>query len=652
MIVVVYILIFILIIVDVFIILTYYKESKERKALEVILNSVQNKLAMLIHQLQTHDNELKDIKESTDSNLTKKLKRQDDKLSDVILDVHDIKLKLENAADTKKEYTYNRFMILGEIDKIAKRLSDTEQKMREFDDLFLKEEDRIISIIKNIEFLIEEDLHKMEGRFMELESKINIIMTANNNMSNDQNIVNDRICQSPILGNFSSISDITYEIEKITPVVDTVVKSKVNDQNETVQDVKERNAELDAENNIAIKYTPNSQFEQLSRPFFFPIVKMPPANSIIKYPLQGRKRNKGISEKYFHYKLLSNFKKKIKRNFLLNFDGAKNDYEPDFTFVDDQYGLFLDIEIDEPYSGISRQPMHFEGSYDLDRDSYFNRNGWIVIRIAEEQVVKYPEICCHYIAKVVNSIIPDYSYDDHLAEQLTPIKQWTYEEAIQIARANYRESYLGVEFIHEVVEPISIESESTKPADEIPYNDLVSEIEYRDTAALTVDENALIDQVENLMSRGDYFIATFQYINTEHFVKILALQKERTVNYVKGYDYICNSELLFEISKIKDFNVVDKPFLFSGEHLTAEQFKEQIEMACDNQLYVQINYQKYGGEHSVRTISHFQRVLIRDEENWWYTPDLYVRAYCHLRSEERTFKFERILYMNVLNYSY
>lgn len=65
------------------------------------------------------------------------------------------------------------------------------------------------------------------------------------------------------------------------------------------------------------------------------------------------------------------------------------------------------------------------------------------------------------------------------------------------------------------------------------------------------------------------------------------------------------------------------------------EIKRIIEDAILNNKTITIKYQKYGGEYSERTISNIQT---SDEFG-----EGYIKAYCHLRHEERTFKISRII---------
>jgi hypothetical protein len=398
-----------------------------------------------------------------------------------------------------------------------------------------------------------------------------------------------------------------------------------------------------------IGYQPVLNFQQNTSPKYFPIVKMPPSGSLVKYPSLGRRKAKGISEDGFHRELLAFFKAGIKRNFSLKFEGAKYDYEPDFTFLHQDCNLFVDIEIDEPYSGNSRKPMHFEGSYDIDRDEYFNKNGWVVIRFAEEQVVRHPQACCQYVGRVLNALIPTFNFEEGM--ELPTVKQWTYEEAQQMAKDKYRESYLGVEFEPVIEEAEIEEAEIDTDAGQLnPQENTPAVKSFRDTITYSEQEEEFRAVLSDIQNGAGY--ATIDCDGYRTLIRIDSVKKDRTIWMLKAYDWISNQDSEFNINRIRDVKAVNEPFLFEGQGISANEFREQVELANDNQLYVQLRYRKYGGEVSVRTISHFQRDMVPTAEQWWYSSELHMRAYCNLKREERNFKFERILEMRVLNFCY
>ena len=91
----------------------------------------------------------------------------------------------------------------------------------------------------------------------------------------------------------------------------------------------------------------------------------------------------GKSETFFEYKLSQYFKNLLIRNV------QKNNYKPDYILVSDNKDVIIDIEVDEPYSFKESKPIHFIGKDD-ERDSFFIKEGWDIIRFSESQVVNHP----------------------------------------------------------------------------------------------------------------------------------------------------------------------------------------------------------------------------------------------------------------------
>lgn len=118
-------------------------------------------------------------------------------------------------------------------------------------------------------------------------------------------------------------------------------------------------------------------------------------------------------------------------------------YFPDFTYVDKLSELCIDIEIDEPYTYIDRQPIHYIDT-DKDRNTAFLSMRWIVIRFAEVQVVKYPDRCCKLIAETIHTYIPSEELVSQFSgtEDLPLVAQWNYNEALDMASNSYRTTYI------------------------------------------------------------------------------------------------------------------------------------------------------------------------------------------------------------------
>lgn len=129
-------------------------------------------------------------------------------------------------------------------------------------------------------------------------------------------------------------------------------------------------------------------------------------------------------------------------------DGCRP-YEPDIAVIDRTTGLNIriDIEIDEPYTGLTRKPIHYIGCGDETRDMNLTRAGWIVVRFSEQEVVKRRWECIARIQAIIKNLYPSVDFP---SPSPTPIKfhkcpRWTKNEAL-IAAANYeREKYLGID---------------------------------------------------------------------------------------------------------------------------------------------------------------------------------------------------------------
>ncbi|MCD8487847.1 MAG: DUF559 domain-containing protein [Desertifilum sp.] len=160
-------------------------------------------------------------------------------------------------------------------------------------------------------------------------------------------------------------------------------------------------------------------------------------NNRISQAKQGRSESlfKPYLERYFPDKIYTG----------RTLQNPKNDlrypYTPDFIYIDPDSNLHIDIEIDEPYIYNSKKPYHYkDDESESIRNQFFNDCGWIVIRFCEEQVVRYPEDCCKFIAQVIANVLG--KPIERSNSTLPKIPRWTFKEAKQMAKTNYRDTYL------------------------------------------------------------------------------------------------------------------------------------------------------------------------------------------------------------------
>jgi hypothetical protein len=134
---------------------------------------------------------------------------------------------------------------------------------------------------------------------------------------------------------------------------------------------------------------------------------------------------RGKSELDFLPFLIKKFGRNIHADLIPN--KGYSPFRPDFVFVDDKTGLHIDIEIDEPYSLTEKLPIHYIGSNDDERNSYFLNLNWAVVRFTENQIKNFPEQCCDIIASVIESLL---NKNKSILLTIPEENRWTYEEAL------------------------------------------------------------------------------------------------------------------------------------------------------------------------------------------------------------------------------
>jgi len=222
-----------------------------------------------------------------------------------------------------------------------------------------------------------------------------------------------------------------------------------------------------------IGYASVSTFSQ-AEPLTYPLTIVPKTGSVVKFPKKGRFSNRGYKEPAFEPYLKQCFGKQFDvftEHHLLVSNGS-NPYEPDFSLIDRKNGLnmCIDVEIDEPYSGLSRRPMHCKGD-DVLRNAFFSDRGWIVIRFAEIQIHTNPLGCCRYLANVIESMHPTFRAADlDQAPVIGVIDMWTSLQAQKWSGAKYREHYLEINSFGIISDPghklIPEESDADRKAEE------------------------------------------------------------------------------------------------------------------------------------------------------------------------------------------
>ena len=232
--------------------------------------------------------------------------------------------------------------------------------------------------------------------------------------------------------------------EKVIPKVETVeVKPKVKPKSEEqLPKAKEETTKSKNEFDFV-----NYDITKVPTTNSYPVFRFPKKGTVVRSYRLGNTKRRGFKEESFQKSIEQYFGKgfTVLGNARLNTGKETRPFEPDIAIIDKSISnLRIDIEIDEPYAGITRQPTHCKGE-DVNRDIYFVDRGWIVIRFSEYQVHLQENDCLKFIAEAIKSAIPKYEIPNQLANQfaIKVEKLWDIVQAQKWEKAKHREQYLN-----------------------------------------------------------------------------------------------------------------------------------------------------------------------------------------------------------------
>ncbi len=423
-----------------------------------------------------------------------------------------------------------------------------------------------------------------------------------------------------------------------------------------------------------IGYNPINIFAQ-SEPLSFPYVIMPAANCVIKFPRKGRVGRKGYTEENFKTYLDKYFKNafQVLDDRFIIIKNNLNPFEPDFTLTDEKNGIniFLDIEIDEPYEGINdlneRRPTHFQYS-DINRNNAFKNRGWIVIRFAEIQVHQEPDSCCRFLADLIKSIHPEFTIPSRLnnVKQISLVKQWTKEEAVVWSLEKYREKYLGIKFFGATLENQALDGVAETDLGEKIEEMVVEEKPFIPPSTQN-SSNSKIDLINSALQSNRYLSFSYQGFST--IVKPILTED---VNLI-AFCYVKNRDRVFNIYEISNLQIKNSYFTLrvAGPTIGLDKITNAINTGIYYDKHIRMKYtrsawtnmfvdQETGellqdrieAEESVRTINNIQLAInaLAQEHIASYNLDSnHITAYCNKREEQRTFRFDRIGEIEILD---
>ena len=176
---------------------------------------------------------------------------------------------------------------------------------------------------------------------------------------------------------------------------------------------------------------------------YYPIISWSTNNEEVTPPQSGRSDIHGFSDDYLFNTLKnSGLNTLLHRNCHLEVPCRAIPYEPAIALVDEDTGVFIDVEIDAPYHGWYRFPMHFTEGKDAVRDRYFNDCGWTVVRFTEKQVHEQPDACVELLRRVFATLKEG---TEVLEGIVSPEKRWTQKEAVEMEKELFREKLLHIQ---------------------------------------------------------------------------------------------------------------------------------------------------------------------------------------------------------------
>lgn len=215
--------------------------------------------------------------------------------------------------------------------------------------------------------------------------------------------------------------------------------SSLIENNDTIVEVKSTPNKKQTDD-LRIGYIPDSTLESWN---FYPIVSMPKENALLKLPRNGRSNIKGYKEDDFINAITNSaLNISISDNMHLSVPYRRQPYEPDIVLSDDQIGLYVDIEIDEPYDGCSRISTHtIEGNDDI-RNIFFKESGWVVVRFTEKQVHQNCESCIQFLKFLLERLRRNCKDTRNI--NIEHESRWNRAQSVIWERELYREKYLGI----------------------------------------------------------------------------------------------------------------------------------------------------------------------------------------------------------------
>lgn len=180
----------------------------------------------------------------------------------------------------------------------------------------------------------------------------------------------------------------------------------------------------------------------------YPIILYPTNNPLYQFSISTYEKNKriGASELVSFSRILKLGVNSIREDVSVKINGLQ--YEPDFAYVNEEKGVFIDIEIDEPYS-YALHPTHYITKQrvhkDAKRNEIFCNAGWYVVRFTEQQMFCETASCIKVIFEILYSlgVTESMPYSLLNVPNINEVPAWTFDKSKEYSANHFRRSYLG-----------------------------------------------------------------------------------------------------------------------------------------------------------------------------------------------------------------
>lgn len=330
-------------------------------------------------------------------------------------------------------------------------------------------------------------------------------------------------------------------------------------------------------------------------------------------------------------------------------------YRPDYALCWKEHNLYIDIEIDEPYDIKSHKPIHYINSSDNQRDTYFTRNGWCVLRYSENQILHHRNQVLEHLDFVINWLIGAGCPTPSLTEE----NRWTYEEALQMAQSALREKELDVKV--EAAPTVEDEQPERETLFIKPDKDILPD------APQPAPEVAIEKQLNYCLATNAPYIRVTDADGYQQILERRTLQTgvDDGDRYLSGYDVVSpmysSLKMLFKkLLKIESVTV-----LFTETHWRQEDGRpvgDILVKAASEGRPLWISYVNSKGEHSKRFLGNISLFYNKVDAQAPFTElgviapnadhmkGFYLFALCSLRAEFRQFACDdRLLEVKVVN---